>query len=76
MDIEQLQLSVYVNEEGLLRDLPFNERITSLWWAFVPEVRFRAWLVGDVVIFGHPDLDGNTLDIPDPMLRRICNWLA
>lgn len=32
VDIPQLGVTVYVNEEGLLRHLPFNGRAPFLWW--------------------------------------------
>ena len=31
VDIPDLGVTMYVNEEGLIRDLPFNRRATFLW---------------------------------------------
>lgn len=68
IDIQLLNITVCVNEEGLLRQLPFNSRATFLWWYHVPEARQRAILVGDAVLVGWPDLDGAATDVPDEIL--------
>ncbi len=47
VDIYELGVTVYVNESGLLRRLPFNSRVSFLWRYHVPAVRQRAMLVGD-----------------------------
>ena len=62
--IPSLGVTLYMNEEGLLQRLPLNSRVTFLWWFHVPEARQRAMLVGDAVIVGAPDADGNTTDVP------------
>lgn len=64
VSIPSLGVTVYVNEEGLLQHLPLNSRVTFLWWFHVPESRQRAMLVGNAVIVGAPDADGNTTDVP------------
>jgi hypothetical protein len=68
VDIQLLRITVYVNEEGLLRGLEFNPRATFLWWYHVPEARQKAMLVGDAVIVGWPDAEGNSTDLPDDLL--------
>ena len=64
VDIPSLGVTIYVNEEGLLRQLPLNSRATFLWWYHVPEARQKAMLVGDAVIVGIPDRKGDSTDIP------------
>lgn len=64
VDIPALGVTVYVNEEGLLRQLPFNSRATFLWWYFVPEARQKAMLVGSAIIVGLPNRQGDSTDIP------------
>ena len=32
VDIPSIGVTVHVNEEGLLQQLPFNRRATFLWW--------------------------------------------
>jgi hypothetical protein len=68
VDIKRLGLTLYVNEEGLLRQLELNSRATFLWWYHVPEARQRAMLVGDAVFIGYPDDEGNTTDLPPGLL--------
>lgn len=64
VDIPALGVTVYVNEEGLLRSLPFNNRAAFLWWFHVPEVRHRAMLVGSALVVGAPNRSGESTDIP------------
>ncbi len=68
VDIPLLGVTTYVNEEGLLRGLEFNPRATFLWWYHVVEARQKAMLVGDAVIVGWPDAEGNSTDLPNDLL--------
>ena len=77
VDIPRLGVTVYVNEEGLLRQLPFNPRATFLWWHFVPEARQTAMLVGSALIAGLPDRSGDSTDVPGEvvaMLTEQAEW--
>lgn len=77
VDIPVLGVTVYVNEEGLLRQLPFNPRATFLWWYFVPEARQTAMLVGPALITGLPDRSGDSTDVPSEvaaMLAQPGEW--
>ncbi|MDR6200728.1 hypothetical protein QE374_002637 [Microbacterium sp. SORGH_AS428] len=60
-----------MNEEGLLRGLPFNRRATFLWWFHVPSARNEARLVGDALLVGLPEGDGEATDLPDAALRAL-----
>jgi hypothetical protein len=71
VDIPPLEATVYVNEEGLLRHLPFNARATFLWWYELPQVRQQAMLVGDAVMIGLPGLDGESTDLPRATLTLL-----
>lgn len=64
VDIQALGVTVYVNEEGLLRHLAFNSRATFLWWYNVPRARRSAMLVGPALIVGLPNRNGDSTDIP------------
>lgn len=64
VDLPDLGVSIYVNEAGLIRHLPFNSRASLLWWYHVPADRQRALLVGDAVIVGMPDEDGADTEVP------------
>jgi len=71
VDVPPLGITMYVNEEGLLRKLPFNSRATFLWWYEVPRVRHQAKLVGDAVLVGLPDPDGESTSIPESTLALL-----
>lgn len=65
VDLPSIGVTIFINEEGLIRQLPFNSRASFLWWYHVPEARQRAMLVGDAVRVGMPDRNGNSTDIPN-----------
>lgn len=77
VDIPALGVTVYVRDEGLILNLPFNPRATFLWWYFVPEARQRAILVGPALITGLPDRSGDSTDVPSEvveMLAHLGEW--
>lgn len=71
VDVPELGITIYVNEEGLLRHLPFNSRATFLWWYHVPTARQSAMLVGNAVIVGMPDEHGGTPDTPADVVELL-----
>src|SRR4051812_11373706 len=73
VDIPRLGITIYVNEEGLLRQMEFNPRATYLWWYHVVESRQKAMLVGDAVIVGCTDADGASTDIPEQLAAVFTN---
>ncbi len=73
VDVPPLGVTMYVNEEGQLRKLPFNPRATFLWWYELPHVRQKAMLVGDVLMVGSPDPDGIDTNIPESTLALLTN---
>jgi hypothetical protein len=70
VDIPDLGVTMYVNEEGLIRDLPFNRRATFLWQFHVPQAH-DARLVGDVAVVGLTDDEGESTELPDNLLQRL-----
>lgn len=70
VDIPGLGVTMYVNEEGLIRDLPFNRRATYLWRFHVPQAR-DARLVGDVAVVGLTDDEGEITELPSELLGRL-----
>lgn len=40
----------FCNEEGKIRELPFNELATALWYADTPTMRGRDVLCGNVIV--------------------------
>ena len=71
VDLPDLTATVYVNDEGLVIGLPMNPRATYLWWLCVPAARDREFLVGNAVIIGMPDEEGNDTNIPDDLLHAL-----
>lgn len=65
IDLLDLGVTIYVNEEGRVRQLPFNSRASFLWWYHVPAVRQTAVLAGNAVVVGLPDRNGDNTDVPD-----------
>ena len=65
VDLPDLAATIYVNDEGLFIGLPMNARATYLWWLCVPAALNNAFLVGDAVIIGMPDDEGNDTNLPD-----------
>jgi hypothetical protein len=70
VDIPDLGVTMYVNEEGLIRDLPFNRRATFLWRFHVLQAR-DARLVGDVAVVGMTDEEGENTELPKDLLQRL-----
>lgn len=65
VDLFDLGITIYVNESGLLQHLPFNSRVSFLWWYYFPgAAQRRARLVGDAVIVGLPDAHGADTELP------------
>lgn len=62
VDIPNLGVTMYVNEEGLIRDLPFNRRATSLWRFHVPQAR-DARLVDDIAVVELTDDEGEDTEL-------------
>ena len=67
VDVPDPGITIYVNEEGLVRRLPFNSRASFVWWYHVPGAT-QAMLVGNAVIIGQPDEDGNDTDVPQTVI--------
>lgn len=70
VDIPDLNSTIYVNEEGQLRRLPFNRRATFLWWLHVPSSRGCARLVGNAVLVGGVNSAGDSSDLP-PAISKL-----
>lgn len=67
VDIPQFGVTIYVNEEGLVRRMPFNSRASFLWWHHEPRSR-RSMLVGDAILVGLRDDVNDYSDVPSTVL--------
>ena len=63
VDLEEIPASFFVNEEGKIHNLPQNRRATLMWWVNHRAVHGKDVLMGDVVLIGLPDDDGDTQDV-------------
>lgn len=71
VDLSAFGSTLFLNEEGLLRGLPFNRRATFLWWFHVPSARNQARLLGDALLVGLPDEAGEMTDLPIETRRAL-----
>lgn len=62
--IPQLEVVVIANARGNHHQLPVNTYATLLWWFWAPVLRRKVVLLGDVVLIGEPDPDGQPTNIP------------
>ena len=53
-------LTLYVNEEGKVRDLETNHRATFIWWVLTPAARGRDLVLGNAVIVAEESDAGST----------------
>ncbi|SER52962.1 protein of unknown function [Propionibacterium cyclohexanicum] len=70
VDVPDLGVTIYVNEEGLISRLPFNPRASFLWWYHVPGAH-KAMLVGNAVIVGLPDENGDSTDLSQGVVNLL-----
>lgn len=71
VDIPDLGVTMYVNENGIAERHEPNLRATFFWWFHVPAARQSAMLVGDAVIVGEPDRDGASTDVPNEVAELL-----
>jgi len=61
--------SIILNDEGLLLGLPFNYRATELLWAGNRYHRGQTALVGNVLVVGPADEQGDDTDVPAELVE-------
>ena len=71
LDIESPSATLFSHEEGKLIGLVMNRRATLIWWLHDERFRDVDALMGEVVLVGQPDKDGNTQDIPDELFALL-----
>lgn len=65
--------TMYINDEGKLLDLRPNPRATSVLWVHNPDFRNHDFVVGDAIIVGQPDEQGNDETAPQELVDIIFN---
>lgn len=63
--------TAYVNEEGKLLGLPRNEIATQLCFRFNVGLALDDFIVGDFVIFGPENEDGEDTDVPQILIEAL-----
>ena len=71
IDLTPLHATLVLDEEGKLSQKPINRRATLLFWLLFPSVRHRDVIVGDAIIVGQPDEQGNTQDVPEAVTKLL-----
>lgn len=71
--MKSVEATVYVNEEGKLIGLPVNPRATDL-CAVTIGGWIRDVIMGDVIVVGPPDDEGETLPVPENVIEIIREW--
>ncbi|WP_298868462.1 DUF3846 domain-containing protein [uncultured Microbacterium sp.] len=64
LDLPDIGITVYVNDEGRIRKLPHNARASFLRWYWSPLTRASGMLAGDAVLVGMPNGAGESTDVP------------
>lgn len=60
VDLSRISATLCVNDEGLILDLPFNVRATTVRWFWLPGTLRHSTVLGDFVLAVMPDRRGNT----------------
>jgi hypothetical protein len=63
------EVTLWINEEGKLLGLPVNELGTTLWHIISPRMAGVDVLCGPVVVSGGTDPEGDTLSVPQGLLK-------
>lgn len=68
------EATLYLNEEGRLRDLPWNSRATFMTMVHNPAYLFSGCMFfGDAVLIGSPNSEGETQDVPSEFSELLLN---
>lgn len=71
VNLRGLQVDMWVNEEGKLNSLPENPTATAL---FMDEFGGGDFIVGNVLITGGVDEEGETVGLTDEQIEVISNY--
>ena len=74
LSITEPLASLFINEEGRLKDLPFNPRATYLTMVHNPSLMFRGIMIlGAALLTGPPDKAGDIQDVPQELVELLIN---
>ena len=69
-------VTIFINEEGKLEGLPINHLATVLWWVVCPHMAGQDVLLGDVVVLGPVDANGDETSVTEDTLWVLAEVLA
>lgn len=71
VDIDAPAATFFVNEDGKVISLPLNRRATLAWWMLYSPARDVDAFMGNVIILGQPDDEGDTQDVPAELVTLL-----
>jgi len=71
INLETPPATVYIDDEGKIKEKPLNYRATRILWVHNALFRFRDVLMGDVFIVGPPDKEGDDTPAPDELVQLL-----
>lgn len=71
LDLHGPSASLYLSEEGKLRELELNARATGLLWVHNSQFRGADYIAGDAFLLGPVDRDGDDTTVPHEYLRLL-----
>lgn len=71
-DLDEVKTSLWYHDEGKLIELPINYRATFMLFVYRPEFAMAGDpIVGDVLVTGVPDDEGDTTSVPDELVKLL-----
>ncbi|MBO1267064.1 DUF3846 domain-containing protein [Arthrobacter cavernae] len=71
IDLGPLGATFFVNEEGKIEKKPINRRATLIWWLLFPSARHMDVIVGEALMVGQPDNNGDSTDVPEDLVKLL-----
>ena len=76
LNLDRPPSTFFAHDEAKLIGLPLNRRATLILWAHNDRYRGLDVLLGDCVLAGRPDQEGETLGCPDELIDLLFNTRA
>lgn len=70
-ELDEFDVTFFVNEECKIQNLPVNPKATALWWTLDNVMVGKDYLSGVVVVTGGADRKGDTLSVPDRVVEMV-----
>ena len=73
VELREPGASLYINEEGKIRQMPVNQRATALAWLHCPGFRGRDLISGPAFLVGPVQENGEDGSVPDGLIHLVAN---